>query len=201
MLLTKSRAFSLIEVLISVSIVAILAAIAVAQMRNYSLRGKVSQAMTIFKNIGDKAKAYYDTHGSFPNLQQAGLYHDPLDPSQSPVASSLSNYTAKYVPYTFLTDQSNLYTCPSVGYGGYISNLFEGDYMTDAQSGSIMTVNLLMVYVDKTYRVYCQYFYYQFDPSSQDLTPQSGNFIPACENGTDDPNSGTYFSDAGNQCA
>lgn len=197
---TKFKAFSLIELLIVISITAILAAIAYAQYRNYAMRAKINQAMIIFKNIGDKAKTYYDTHGTFPNLQQVDLYHDPVDPTQSPMATSLNEYIANYVSYTFLSDQSANYTCPAVSYGGYISNLQEGDFATQSQNGSLITVNQLMVYVDKTYKNYCQYYYYLYDPGSQNLTPQSGKFVPFCENGTDDPNSANYFSEAGNQC-
>ncbi len=197
---TKIRAFSLIEMLIVISISAILAAIAYAQYKNYTIRSKITQAMIIFSNIGEKAKAYYDSHGTFPNLQQVDLYYDPLDPTQSPMASNLNEYIANYVAYTFLNDQSINYTCPSAAYGGYISNLQAGDFATQTQTGSLITVNQLLVYVDKTYKNYCQYYYYLFDPDTQNLTPQSGNFVPACTNGTDDPNNANFFSDAGNQC-
>lgn len=200
MCLTKYRGFSLIEMLIVVSITAILAAISIAQYRNYMLRAKVGQAMVIFRNISDKAKLFYDTHGVFPNLQQVDLYHDPLDPTQSPIASSINEYIANYVPYTYLMDQSTTFTCPSAAYGGYISNLFNGDYITQSQNGSVITVNEMLVYIESTYRNYCQYFYYLYDPGTQNLTAQSGNFVPECTNGTDNPNSSNFFSDAANQC-
>lgn len=200
MKLTKRHAFSLIELLIVISITAIIAAIAVAQYRNYTIRAKISQAMVILNNIGNKAKQYYDSHGTFPNLQQLDLYYDPSDPTQSPVANSLSEYIANHVAYTYLMDQNNTYTCPAVSYGGYISNLSEGDYITQSQSGSLITINALIVYVNNTFENYCQYNYYKYDPSTQNLDPQSGNFIPNCENALDDPDSANYFNNAGNKC-
>lgn len=196
----NKRAFSLIELLVVVSIVAIISVIAIAQYQEYSVKAKISQAMVIFNNIGNKAQNYYESNGAFPNLQQIGLYYDPLDPTQSPMAEDLSDYIANYIPYTFLADQGSTYTCPSAAYGGYISNLKPGDIVTTSQTGSVISINYLLVYVNNTVEKYCQYFYMQYDPQTTNITAVSGNIIPGCTNGNDDPNSGDYFSDAGNQC-
>lgn len=195
------RAFSLIELLIVISIAAILAATAVAQYRTYSVRAKISQAMVIFNNIGERSKAYYDANGIFPNLAQLGLYHDPGDPMQSPMAASLNDYTANYIAYSFLVDQGSTYTCPSVGYGGYISNLSEGNYITGNNSNaSFIEVRLLLVNVKGVFQNYCQYSYLQYDQNSNTVTPVSGTYIPGCVNSADNPNSASFYDDAGNQC-
>lgn len=196
----SNKGFSLIEILIVISIIAILASIGVAQYQTYNLRVKIAQGMMVLDNIGDMAKAYYDMHGVFPNLQQIGLYYDSIDPTQSPMAANLDEYIASRVAYTFIIDQGTSYTCPTAAYGGYISNLSKNDYITMSQNGTLINVTELLVYVDHTFKNYCQYFYMQYNPADSSMTAVSGNFIPNCTNGSDDPNASNFFTDAGNQC-
>lgn len=196
----QQKAFSLVEVLVVIAIIAVLATAAFAQYQNYSARAKISQGMMIFNNIGENARIYYDQHNVFPNLQQIGLTYDVGDPTQSPMAASLNDYIANYVSYTFAIDQGSTYTCPSIKYGGYISNLAPNDYVTTSRNGSMISVTQLLVYTNHTYKNYCQYFYMHYDPNSQQTTFVSGDFIPTCSNGADDPQSATFFATAGNQC-
>lgn len=195
-----TKAFSLTEILIVISIIAILASIGTAQYQTYNLRVKIAQGMMVLDNIGDMAKSYYDMHGVFPNLKQVGLYYDSGDPTQSPMAANLGEYIASRVAYTYLIDQGNSYSCPSAAYGGYISNLSKNDYITMSQNGTLINVTELLVYVDHTFKNYCQYYYMQYNPDNASMTAVSGNFIPNCSNGSDDPNASNYFVNAGNQC-
>ncbi|HSX20166.1 MAG TPA: type II secretion system protein [Gammaproteobacteria bacterium] len=200
MRITKWRSFSLIELLVVISIAAVLSAIAIAQYQTYSSRVKLEQAMIVFNSLGDKAKTYYDSHGSFPNLQQINMAFDPMNPNQTVMANTLNDYIANYVAFMFLQDQGTTYTCPAVGFGGYISNLSGNDFITQGQNGTVVAVNQLLVNVRNTYKYYCQYYYMQYDPVTTNTTVLSGNFIPSCTNGADDPNAANYFPDAGNQC-
>lgn len=198
--LTKYKAFSFIQMMIVISIVAIFAAIGLALYRMHVFHEKIFRAMVIFDNIGTSAQEYHHENGVYPNLSQINLYHDPLDPTQSPIAQNLNEYIANYVPYTYLVDLSDVFTCPSAGYGGYISNLSNDDYVTQSRNGSLIIINRLLVYAKGSYEDYCQYYYYSYDPQGDNLSPISGNFIPQCINGYDDPHAKNFFANAANRC-
>ncbi len=67
------RAFTLIELLIVVAIIAILAAIAVPNMLEAQTRAKVSRAMADMQAIGTAIEAYYVDNNACPTMLEPGF--------------------------------------------------------------------------------------------------------------------------------
>lgn len=87
--MNKKEGFTLIELLIVVAIIAILAAIAVANFLEAQVRSKVSRVKNDQRNLATGIEAYYVDYSSYPpnthlNLVQSTLYNPPV-PS-TPVA-------------------------------------------------------------------------------------------------------------------
>ena len=85
MRLAGHRGFSLLELLLSISILAVLALVAVPSYSNYKERTRVSQAVIDIAAIGALIRAYYQDNHDYPSsLSQIGA--DKLDPWGQPYA-------------------------------------------------------------------------------------------------------------------
>jgi type IV pilus assembly protein PilA len=73
----KQRGFTLIELMMVVSIVSILVAIAIPQYQEYSVRSKMSEAIAQFGAAKSSVAEYYQSQGSMPMTgAQAGINED-----------------------------------------------------------------------------------------------------------------------------
>ncbi len=65
-MLYTNKAFSLIELMVVIAIVALLAAVAVPQYKKYVIRAQINEAMTIIKSLADEAILQRELNGEFP---------------------------------------------------------------------------------------------------------------------------------------
>jgi type IV pilus assembly protein PilA len=73
-MMNKNNGFTLIELMLVVSIIGILAAIAFPSYQNYTIRAKVSEALVLADPVKKAISEFYDRWGTFPeNNKQAGL--------------------------------------------------------------------------------------------------------------------------------
>ena len=72
------RGFTLLELMLVVSIIGILAAIALPAYQDYITRSKFTEALTLAEPVKKAVSDYYDRWGAFPeNNQQAALSTPP----------------------------------------------------------------------------------------------------------------------------
>ena len=60
----KFKAFSLIELMVVIAIVAVLSAVAIPSYKSYLIRSKVAADMTLIYNLTDQVKQYYVVNGT-----------------------------------------------------------------------------------------------------------------------------------------
>ncbi len=81
----RQQGFTLIELMIVVAIIGILAAVAVPQYQDYTIRSQVSEGLNMTSELKAAVSDYYSTRGSMPsNNASAGL-------------AANSSYTGNYV--------------------------------------------------------------------------------------------------------
>jgi prepilin-type N-terminal cleavage/methylation domain-containing protein len=132
----RTRGFTLIELMITVAIVAILAAIAIPAYRDYVLRGQIVQATNALSTLRANMERQYQDNRQYttPVTIPPGKFTSPCDPtmtsqiSAGSFAISCSNLTATTFTaqaqgsggtagFTFTVDQQNTRTTPNAGAG------------------------------------------------------------------------------------
>ncbi len=99
----KTRGFTLIELVIVVTILLILGALAIPNYRNYVLRANRSDAMTALLHIAAAQEKFYMQNNTYTNdLTASGLNVDTLSPNKhyaiSVTGASANGFLAKANP-------------------------------------------------------------------------------------------------------
>ncbi len=73
-LFRNTQGFTLIELMIVISIIGILASISIPQYQQYTHRAQIAEALSLVSDIESQVNSYYKDRGKFPaNNAQAGL--------------------------------------------------------------------------------------------------------------------------------
>jgi type IV pilus assembly protein PilE len=92
----KARGFTLIEILVTVAIVAILAAFAIPNYSRYVTRGKLVQAADELANLRIRMEQYYQDNKTYLNGAACGV-PNPADRSDAVFTYSCTGTAATYV--------------------------------------------------------------------------------------------------------
>lgn len=113
------KAFTLIELLIVVAIIAILAAIAVPNFLEAQTRSKVSRVKADFRSIDTALNAYYVDYNKYPRLRTAGFMFTNLTTMGSNITSPIAYMTS--VPVYDIFRPENAVAFNPNGYFQYFS--------------------------------------------------------------------------------
>lgn len=129
---SRTRGFTLIELMITVAIVAILAAIAMPAYRDYVLRGQITQATNALSTLRANMERQFQDNRQYttPATAPAGKFVSPCD-APAPAGSftvtcptlTASTFTAQAqgsggtAGFTFTIDQQNTRATPNAGAG------------------------------------------------------------------------------------
>jgi len=128
---TKARGFTLIEVMITVAIVAILAAVAIPSYRNYAIRGKVPEATAGLSAKRVKMEQFFQDNRTYVNATagnpdpNTSQYFDFNTTGGGAETRSATGYTLYAVGkgsmtgFTYTIDQSGAKTSTVNGVSGW----------------------------------------------------------------------------------
>ena len=125
------RGFTLIEVMVVVAIVAILAAIAIPNYRDYITRGKLVEASAGLSDARVKMEQYFQDNRAYPG----GCVNAPT----APPLGSIQIMTLKYFTLTCSNDTANTYTVTADGINemaGFTYTIAQDNSKTSTFSGT-----------------------------------------------------------------
>ncbi|MDW8361337.1 MAG: prepilin-type N-terminal cleavage/methylation domain-containing protein [Myxococcales bacterium] len=85
---SRTRGFTLIELMIVVAIVGVLAAIAIPTFRSYLYRSKVSEAMSFLGEIKQRQEAYRAEFGTYASAPAPGTAFSTYTPAAVPMGTA-----------------------------------------------------------------------------------------------------------------
>lgn len=172
----KVVAFSLIELMVVVAIVAILSAVAVPSYKSYVESARIAATLPFISGQIENAKAYYGVHGTFPNIQQLGFDTTGGSDTNTVAQTDANSYIAPYVASAFAVPLN--IGCPGGVVGMQVSN-FDGQPSDFSTSGKVVDVNYYLIDINNTIETKC--FSYGIDYAAQATFDAK---IPGCPDQT-----------------
>ncbi len=115
-----ARGFTLIELMVTVAIVAILAAVALPAYTDYVRRGKITEATSTLSELRLRAEKYYADNRSY----------QPDPASGSTPGFSTAAQGTRYFTYACTAPTGDTYTCTATGLGdltGFLYSITESN--------------------------------------------------------------------------
>lgn len=181
------KAYTLIELMVVITIVGILAAVSIPTFQNYLLRAKMGTARQYVDSFLQQERDYYSDHGSFPTNAALGV--------PNTIPSSAANYIyPPYVAYVTMVPQSTSGTqCPYTINTGHFSN-YKGDFYADSISRYVVYYDYV---IDHNGVMVSQCAYYEYDPSTSSNT--TNIIFPDCIN-TNSPDTSAIMAYINSAC-
>ena len=98
--------FTLIELMIVVAIVGILAAIAIPQYQDYTIRARVSEGVNLASAAKTGVAEFYNTNSSFPSSNSQAGINDTIN---STYVSSVTIGASGVISVSFMSEPETLY--------------------------------------------------------------------------------------------
>ena len=114
----------MIELMITVAIVAILAAIAYPSYRNYVLRGQVTYATNALSAMSANMERYFQDNRQYTSVVAGATPMSPCDPQQLALGATYGTFTVSCPTYTAST-----FTIIAAGAGATAGFSYSIDYM------------------------------------------------------------------------
>lgn len=181
----KNKAFSLIELLVVITIIAILAAVALPVYQQYSVRAKLSKLTPVVNNIIEKSVLFSQTHGRFGNPTDLGFANAPgtgwdyVDPAYIPsLGAGLFPVTGSNLSFGDLGNQFS--TAPSnCGAFGIAQDVIDPSIAGLPSSVADMTSSYWMCYYSNYNKTIYKLCTYALGAGGTYLT---GDYIPGWYN-------------------
>lgn len=182
------RGFTLLELMVAVTIIAILTAAAIPTYQNYMLRSKLGTARVYADSYATKVKDFYRDYGRFPTDTDLGV--------SSTVPDSVAEYLyPPYLAYITMEPQTTDATqCAYSVHTTYFSN-YSGDYFANGNSRYVVYYTYFIAHngiMDQ------QCAFYEYDPSSSGITDNKV-FVDCIL--TDDPDSSAIMDFINSACS
>jgi type IV pilus assembly protein PilE len=123
--------FTLIELMITVAIVAILTAIAYPSYRNYVLRGQVTYATNALSSLSANMERYFQDNRQYTSVTAGTAPMSPCDPVQLALGATYGTFTVTCPTYTATT-----FTITATGANATAGFSYSIDY-TGTQSSTV----------------------------------------------------------------
>lgn len=186
-MLKQAKAFSLLELMVIVTIIAVLSTIAIPTYLNHLRKAKLGKARQYLTSLNNTIANYYTDHGTFPTNAQINI--------TSSVPASAAQYL--YKPnLAYISIAPAITTSTQCPYGistGYFSN-YNGDYYADGTSPYVV-LNTYFIDNNGTLNKVCAS--YEYDPATGQ--PTRNEFFTDCIQ-TDDPDNSSIMNTINNAC-
>ncbi|KAF0164692.1 MAG: type IV pilus assembly protein PilE [Rhodocyclaceae bacterium] len=135
----RTRGFTLIEVMITMTIIGILMAIALPQYGEYVLKGKLTEAMSLLSDLQIRQEQYYQDNRTYADGMRPRGVASPFVLADCTTANPSQNFICTTICATANSGQT--YTCTATSATlGYVYTVTEaGTKATTQPSGTTVT--------------------------------------------------------------